>query len=172
MVAFLFLGMQSLSDVAREETERRRLLEQQGIEAKVIVRDSGQRAVNGTIRQEKVPSSTSAKASASSKTNKDRGSARNYRSALQRLDKAILKEEGRLKVRCERLQSMQGVPPRFSTSRADRNQTSNNITRLQSEIEDIEENLKQLRQERMEKYEEGLKEGFLPGELDGKGIIP
>ena len=171
MAAFLFLGMQSLSDVAREEAERRRLLEQQGVEAKVIERDSRQRAADGTIKQEKVPSSPSTKASHSSTTNINRDSNRNYRGALQKLDKAILQEERRLEVKRERLQSARSAPPRIS-SRAVGNQTSNSLARMQSEIEDIGEKLKQLRQERMEKYEEGLKAGFLPGELDGKGIIP
>jgi hypothetical protein len=172
MAAFLFLGMQSLSDVAREEAERRRLLDQQGVEAKVIERDSGQRAADKDLTQKKVPSPIPVKVYVSSNKNKDRGSARNYRNALQKLDRAILREEGRLEVKRERLQSMRGSPPRISTSRLDRNQTSNNITRLQSDIEDMEEKLNQLRQERADKYEEGLKAGFLPGELDGKGVMP
>jgi hypothetical protein len=171
MAAFLFFGMQSLADVARREAERRLLLEQQGVEAKVIERDSGQRVTDEMIKHEKAPSSASARASVLLKTNKNGGSTRNYRSVVQRLDKAILKEERRLEVKRERLQSARSAPPRIS-GRAAGNQTSNSLARIQSEIEDIEDKLKQLRQERRDEYEEGLKAGFLPGELDGKGIIP
>jgi hypothetical protein len=172
MAAFLFLGMQSLSDVARKETERRRLVDLQGVEVKVIEIDSGQRAVDGNQTQRKVPSAASIKDSSySSNASKDKGSALNYRSVLQKLDKAILQEERRLEAKRERLQSVRRAPIRIS-SRIDSNQTSNNLLRLQSEIEDIEEKLKQLREERMEKYEEGIKAGFLPGELDGRGIMP
>jgi hypothetical protein len=170
MAAFLFLGLQSLADVAREEAERRRLMDQQGIEAKVIERDYGSQAADRNQTQRDVPSSAPKKSSSSSSI-KDRGSALNYRSALQKLDRSILQEERRLETKRERLQAARRAPLRIS-SRADGNQTSNNLFRLQSEIEDIEAKLKQLREERMEKYDEGLKAGFLPGELDGKGIIP
>ena len=39
-------------------------------------------------------------------------------------------------------------------------------------IKDWEVKLKRLRQDRFETYDAGLKAGFLPGELDGKGIWP
>lgn len=171
MAAFLFLGLQSLADVAREEAERRWLLDQQGVEAKVIEIDSRQRAEDRNQPQREVHSSASAQASAASNENKNRGAASHYRSALQKLDRAILQAERRLEANRERLQVARRAPLRIS-SRIDGNQTSNNLSRLQSEIEDMEAKLKQLREERREKYDEGLRAGFLPGELDGKGILP
>jgi len=36
---------------------------------------------------------------------------------------------------------------------------------------ELEAKLKRLKQERLEAYETGRKAGYLPGELDGKGII-
>jgi flagellar biosynthesis chaperone FliJ len=159
MAAFLFLSMQSLADVAREEAERRRLLDQQGVEAKSVDSYSEEQAT--------VPSEVE-----TSKNNgQGKDAARNYRNILQKLDKAILQEERRLEAKRERLQSTRRAPPKFS-SRSAGNQSANSISRLQREIEDMEERLKQLRQERSEKYEEGLKAGFLPGELDGKGLLP
>ena len=44
--------------------------------------------------------------------------------------------------------------------------------RLQSEIDALQLKLEQLRDERFEAYETGKRAGFLPGELEGKGIIP
>jgi hypothetical protein len=171
MAAFLFLGLQSLADVAREEAERRRLIDQQGVEAKVIEIDSGQRTADRNQSQREVPPSASAKTSAASNENKNKSAASSYRSALQKLDRSILQEERRLAAKRERLQAARSAPLRIS-SRIDGNQTSNNLSRLQSEIEDMEAKLKQLREEWREKYEEGLRAGFLPGELDGKGILP
>jgi hypothetical protein len=170
MAAFLFLGMQSLSEIAREEAERRRLLEQQGVTEKIIEGDSKKWAPNGAITQETVPPAASAKTAPSSKTDNPRSSARNCRSVLQKLDKDVLQEEARLTVKQERLRALQKAPPRIS-SRTIVNPIVNTMARLQSEIEDIEEKLKQLRRERTEKYEEGLKAGCLPGELDGKGTF-
>jgi hypothetical protein len=43
---------------------------------------------------------------------------------------------------------------------------------LQREIDELESKLKRIRRERQEIYEEGRKAGFLPGELDGRGLIP
>jgi hypothetical protein len=171
MAAFLFLGMQSLADVARQEAERRQLLEQQGIEAKVITIDSGQRSADRSPTQRENPSSAPIKPAGASNAGKERGSAQNYRSALQKLDRAILQEERRLAAKKERLQETRNAPLRIS-SRSEGNQASGNLARLQSEIQDIEAKLKQLREGWREKYEEGLRAGFLPGELDGKGIIP
>ena len=45
-------------------------------------------------------------------------------------------------------------------------------SRLQAEIEELELKLKQLRRERAETFDDGRKAGYLPGELEGKGIIP
>ena len=44
--------------------------------------------------------------------------------------------------------------------------------RLDVQIKDWEVKLKRLRQDSFETYDAGLKAGFLPGELDGKGIWP
>jgi len=43
---------------------------------------------------------------------------------------------------------------------------------MQDQILELQSKLKRLRQERLDIYEAGKKAGFLPGELDGKGIIP
>jgi hypothetical protein len=52
---------------------------------------------------------------------------------------------------------------------------SNNTSareRLRVQIQELEAKLKHWRRERFETYESGRKAGFLPGELDGKGIVP
>ena len=48
----------------------------------------------------------------------------------------------------------------------------NSQSKLQAEIEELQIKLKRLQEERFEVYESGKKAGFLPGELEGKGIIP
>ena len=52
------------------------------------------------------------------------------------------------------------------------NGAENQQSRLQAEIDALQIKLKQLRDERFEVYEAGKRAGFLPGELEGKGIIP
>ena len=44
--------------------------------------------------------------------------------------------------------------------------------RLREQIEELEIKLKYMREERRENYEMGRKAGYLPGDLEGKGIVP
>jgi hypothetical protein len=44
--------------------------------------------------------------------------------------------------------------------------------RLRFQILELEAKLKHWRRERYETYESGRKAGYLPGELDGKGLVP
>ena len=160
--------MQSLADVAREEAERRRLLEQQGIEGKVFDGDAAQLAPNGNLTISTTPSALPKKERIASP--KGQTSARSYRTALQKRDRAIRQAEERLESRRARLQAGRWALP--SGRASGRNRTTDTESRLQEEIEDLQAKLKELRQERAEIYEEGRKAGFLPGELDGKGIVP
>jgi chromosome segregation ATPase len=168
MTACVVLCLQSLADVARDEAERRKLLDQQGIEAKVIEVDAGQKG-NLTISTDSPPAAR--KDSQKKPARSDgRTSVRSFRNALQKLDRAIRQNQERLESRRARLRS-----GRWEISKSGRASSSNaekSQSRLQEEIEDLEMKLNQLRQERSEVYQEGRKAGFLPGELDGKGIVP
>jgi hypothetical protein len=169
--AFLILCMQSLADIAREEAERRKLLEQQGIEGKVVEGDAAHLAPNGNLTVSTVASTGSKKPSSQISSQKDKASLRSFRSALQKLDRAIRKDEDRLKSLRARLQAERWAPPKIGRV-SSRDQTTDSQDRLKSEIEELQISLKRLREERFEIYESGKKAGFLPGELDGKGIVP
>lgn len=167
----LALNMQSLVDVAREEAGRRRLLEQQGIEGKVVRGSDVPLAPNGNISTSSGPTIVPEKTSARSGSPKGQASLRSYQTALKKLDREIQQNEERLASRRARLQDEKWVLSK--TRRASsRSRTKNSQSQLQAGIEALQIKLKRLRKERFEVYESGKKAGFLPGELDGKGIIP
>ncbi len=170
MAAFLLLCMQSLADIAREEAERRKQLEQQGIEGKVVEANGVDPARDGNITISKAPSA-SAQRSQRSDSEKDRTSVRGYRAALQKLDRTIRQDESRLEKLRTRLHDERWAPPKVGrVSR--RSGATDSQDRLKREIDELQAKVNQMRLERAEVYDKGRKAGFLPGELDGKGIIP
>lgn len=169
LAAFVVLGMQSLADIAREEAERRKLLEQQGIEGKIVEGSAAHLAPKGNLTVSTTPSAAPKKTRATSA--KNQSSVRSFRAALQKLDRTIRQDEERLESRRARLQAERWAIPKVGRV-SSRSWTTETQNRLQEEIEELQAKLKQLRRERAEIYEEGKKAGFLPGELDGKGIVP
>ena len=154
--------MQSLADIARQEMERRRLLDEQGIEAKIIDPDTAaQSSRNGNLTISTTGTSPGKKTSNESTSTKERKSVRTFSTALQKLDRTIRQNEGLLQSKRARLQSQRWEMRRSSSGK-----------QLQQEIEELEMKLEQLQRERSEVFQAGKKAGFLPGELDGKGIVP
>jgi chromosome segregation ATPase len=168
LVLSVVLGTQSLSEVARDEAARRRLLDQQGIEAKVIEGEAAAWAPNGNVTQWTPSANPHSKESSKSPSPKESSSARNYRNSLQKLDKTIRQEERRLELKQERFDAGRRTLPQIGPLKSTRNRTADERAKLQAEIEEIQEKIKELRRERTECYEEGIKAGFLPGELDGR----
>ena len=166
--ACLVLGMQSLADVAREEAKRRLQLEERGIEGKVIeantlpsLSEKDRAAPMDSSKKEKsVPDERA--------SSQERVSLRSYRTKLKKLDRSIQQNEERLELIRTRLLTAQrtlNTPGKLSAvEKAIKEQE-----RLQKEIEELQLKLKQLRRERREIYEEGRKDGYLPGELEGRG---
>ncbi len=160
---------QSLAEVARREAERRRELDRQGVEAKVIDGSSPQLAPNGNL-------STSSPASGPRARDDPAGSAgrgrpRSYRTRIQRLDREIRSAEDRIAVLQERLRKERWALPKVGRlSRSSGAATSQE--RLQGQIRDLEGKVKQLKRERREVWDEGRRSGYQPGELDGKGLVP
>lgn len=171
LTAFFLLSLQSLSDIAREEADRRRRLDQQGIEAKIIEGVPEDLAPNGSLTTSTPDLAAAGQARASSTAGKSPPSARSYRTALQKLDRTIRKDQKRLKTLRSRLQAEKWAPPRVGPITRS-GSAAEPQSRLQADIDELESRLKQLREERSELYAEGRKAGFLPGELDGKGIMP
>jgi hypothetical protein len=163
LAVLLQLGFQSLADVAREEAERRRRLDEQGVEARVIEEVSAGSAENGNISTFTAPEKKAKKAPDEFPAPKAKP-LRSFRTALQKLDQAIRQSETRLEVQRKRLQIEMRKPTDGKENKAQE--------KIRQEIENLEIKLKQLRQERSQTYAEGRKAGHLPGELDGKGIIP
>jgi hypothetical protein len=167
LITCLALGTQSLADAAREEAERRRLLEQQGIEGKVIEASAVPSTSRGNRAVSTDHSEKQKKAPAQNASPKSRAPRRNYRSELQKLDRTIRQDEDRLEVARARLGAEKWALPKTGKLQ-DSNRTANTQDRLQKEIDELQIKLKELRRERVETYEEGRKTGLLPGELEGR----
>lgn len=172
LLAAMFLwGLQSLADVAREEAGRRKLLDQTGVGAKVIETDSS------SIRPTRNPagptpsSKKSGNESARTALSKNRPAVRSFQTALKKLDEAIRKEEENLRKRRERLRKARWALPKVGRI-SGRGLTEEDRARILAEIEELELKLKRLRRERAETFDNGRKSGYLPGELEGKGIVP
>ncbi len=170
LLAFLFASQatgQSLADLAKKESERRRALDEAGVESKKITNDSVPRGSNGNV-------STGVRTSVSpSRQSAPRGrvSLTTFRSALKRLDNQIVQTEERLTA-ARRMLGLErdrlGRSGKLSRSR----DVNTARERLALKVQELEGRLKRLREERMETYDSGRKAGFLPGELDGHGQLP
>jgi hypothetical protein len=161
---------QSLGDVARREAERRRKLEQEGKAGKTIAdQDLACHGRNGNItlsRPDPPPRQTPSPSSGPGPR-----SAASFQNRLRSLDRQIRQTEDKIAFSRERLARERWAPPR--TDRLSRRRgTDSSEERLRWQIRSLENKLKSLRQERREVYDAGRKAGLLPGELDGKGIIP
>jgi hypothetical protein len=167
MTLCVLLNMQSLSDIAREEAERRQWLEQQGIEEKIIERNEAPSAQKERQANASASAERQKKTSIENASPKNQAIVRRFRSALQKLDRRIRQEEERLAPKQSRLEES-----RWTLSKTGRLSTHSRTTdtqeRLQKEIEELQLKLKELHRERDETYEEGRKAGLLPGELEGK----
>jgi predicted RNase H-like nuclease (RuvC/YqgF family) len=161
---------QSLAEAARREAERRKSLEQQGIEGKVISAESLGRNLGAAVSTSKLPA-TGRKPVPGRPSAENRRSVASYRSALLRLDRNIRQCEDRLAALKRRYEEEKDTLPRSGrmTSRMAANSTRE---RLRRQIEELQIRLRRLRQDRLEAYDAGRKAGFMPGELDGHGIVP
>jgi chromosome segregation ATPase len=171
VAAVVFWGLQSLADIAREETGRRKLLSQSGMEAKVIEADSSSIHLRGSLTVSTPSSMKSDKKPAQAASSKNRPVIRSFQTALKKLDNAIRKDEKKIQKLRERLREARWALPKVGRV-SGRGLNEEDRARLQAEIEELELKLKQLRRERAETFDDGRKAGYLPGELEGKGIIP
>jgi hypothetical protein len=155
-----FVPAQSLAEAARKEAERRKSLEQ--IPSKTIV-------LRGTA-----PPAAPGKAQSTAKSPPSEGkrpSAAHYRAELEKLQQEIVRTQERLDSAKKRLELEKNIPVRFNRNSM-HSGASLNQQRLQTQVQELESRLARLREERRKIYDEGRKAGFLPGELDGKGITP
>jgi hypothetical protein len=159
---------QSLFEAAQREAQRRKGLEQQSIEGKTIAGNGPSQAAP----QGKISTSSPALSSRPAPGEpKPKARLQTFRSALQKYDWAIRRSSERLRVLQSRLGAESWTLPRVE-GRSGRINTRSSRDNIKMQIQDLELELAQLRRERLETYDAGRKEGFLPGELDGRGIIP
>lgn len=161
---------QSLAEAARKEAERRKALEQQGIPEKVIDgQDPARLGPNGNLTLFS-PANT-VHASVRSQPVRTAGTLDRFRSALEKLDREIRQAQDRLAALRDRAAAVHRAPP--TPKRGSRKASGNSDEdRLRWQIREWEGKLERVKQERSETYDNGRKAGFLPGELDGRGIIP
>ncbi len=164
-----FPAPQSLADAARKEAERRKALEEQGIEGKVVVVDPGRMAAKES-RPEGWPAPAAREPPGRTRASRSQISLRALRTTLQKLDREILHGEERLVLLRARMESEKWQLPKVG--KISRSNNASVRERLRFQIQELEAKLKLWRRERYETYDAGRKAGFLPGELDGKGIMP
>jgi len=163
-------GAQSLAEAARIEAERRKNLEQRGVEGKVILwKAAGGQSKVPAADPSPAPNRRAAKRQPA--TGKSRASAASFRSSLQKLDREIGRGEDQLKLLQKRIAAERWAPPKTGRITSS-SQSGATLERLTWQLRELEVKLRRLRRERLETYDAGRKAGFLPGELDGKGIIP
>jgi hypothetical protein len=171
LTLFLLFDLQSLADFARQEAERRRTLEEQGIQGKVIVNNGVSSDASEEASMPETISTKPANPSLRSDFQKGKNSAAGYRTALQKLEQQIQQSEERLASLQARLEAEKRSRPK--TRRASSgSRTKNSASQLQARIEELQMKVKRLREERFAVYESGKKAGFMPGELDGKYTNP
>jgi hypothetical protein len=152
------LPAQSLAEAARKEAERRKALEEQGVQSKTIVRQGS------PVRSAPTNSSPKSEISPSGKS----PSATRYRVALEKLQGEILRAQERLDAVRKRLEVEKNAPLRIGRSA----NLAGDWQKLQAQVAEWESRLSRLKEERRKTYDEARKAGFLPGELDGRGITP
>lgn len=170
LVLLLVAAAQSLADVAGTEAERRALVDAQGSVVKVIDGEPGGWAPDANLTGG-VPPPPSPAPDRAPMRREESQSLRHYRNMLQKLDQAIRKEERQLALKREKLEAgrrtLPGPGPLKARSGGWKREARE---RLEAEIREIGERLVELRRARADCYDEGRKAGFLPGELDGRGI--
>jgi hypothetical protein len=163
-------AVQSLGELGRKEAERRKTLDEQGVRGKVIeTQDPSKLAPNGNVSVSKPePGSRPPRLRANAAGSRSSSSIRN---TIQKLDREIRGVEDRLSLVRQRAQSERWAPPpvgRISRSGS----SAASEQRMRNEIQELELKLKRLQRERLEKYDAARRAGYLPGEIDGKGITP
>jgi hypothetical protein len=156
----------TLSEAAQREAERRKNLDQNGVEAKIIEeKELSQSALSGNV-------STSSPHFSSKPASKETvPKLQPYRKALQKYDREIRQIGEKLKTLRGRSDSEKWALPKIGKI-SQNGDSSSSQEKLRSQIRDLELKLGELQRERLETYDAGRKAGFLPGELDGKGMIP
>jgi hypothetical protein len=161
---------QSLAEAARREAERRQKLDQEGVrEKKIEAADTARLAPGGAISTFS-PGSAPVAANLPPAKSEPRASLRSFQTRLQKLDRDIQQAEGQLKQLRARADAERWAPVR--TLKGSKGLDPSLIQeQLRRQIAELEGKLARLRLERGDTFFAGRKAGFLPGELENRGII-
>jgi hypothetical protein len=163
-------GLQSLAEAARKEAERRQGLDQQNIKVKRIETcDLAQLVSGGTISLSS-PRSDAALPLAAAAKPPPRPTLRSFQTRLQKLDRDILQAEDRLKQLRARAEAERWSPAKPAKGSMGFVQSSSSM-QLASQIQELEAKLVRLHMDRSNTFQDGRKAGFLPGELENRGVI-
>jgi chromosome segregation ATPase len=171
VIADGFSETESLAEAARREAGRRSEVEQLGIKETVIEGNGACSAMGGNVSVFQPYEDNARKADVQTSSSKNKSSLSRYRTQLKKMDREIRKKEGQVEKLRDRSQDLRRKSLMIrDLSKIAQNEQSREQTREQ--IQALEDELKILRRERREVYDSGRRDGFLPGELDGKGIVP
>jgi len=153
---------QSLADHARQEGERRKEVDRRGVAAKTFRNADIRPGTSGSAAA--IPPTRAAPASAAPEKGR---TLRSFRAAISSLERSIRQEEEKLGAARRRLE-LEVRRERLPSRRASPNTQSD---RLRETIRELDRKILRLRAERRAVYEEGLRAGWQPGELDGHAIL-
>ncbi len=152
-------GFQSLVDLAKKEAERRKQIDEQGIEVKVITQSDAKLAPEGAISVSSIPDRFETAKSSEKPAKKH--SLEKFRDQLNRFDREIRACEERLISTRRRLESERRNFKKSGTKQ-----------KSQTQIQDLETKIARLKEERLKSYNQARRAGYLPDELDGRYIMP
>jgi hypothetical protein len=160
---------QSLVDMARREAERRRRIDEQGIPVKRIeFAGQAQGTFAGAISVFSLEKGVVSQ-NASTVRAEPRVALRSFQTRLQKLDGDIQRAEERLKLLRARAEAERWAP--IKTAKGSRGSGSSAAQdQLRWQILELEGKVAGLRRDRSDTFQAGRKAGYLPGELEGRGI--
>jgi hypothetical protein len=161
---------QSLAEAARREAERRKGIEQKGVPSKRIDSSDVTPAPSGGTVSLSSPVSGSATNSAGTVRMEPRPALRTFQSQLQKLDREIAQADEKLKLLRARVEAERWAPVR-TTKGSIGSVIPSSLEQLRRQVGDLERKLATLRKERADVFLAGRKAGYLPGELENRGII-
>ncbi len=161
---------QSLVEVARKEAERRKKIDAQGVTVKRIESADLPPFTLGGAVSVSTPQSRPASAGNPVRKAEARPALRSFQTRLQKLDRDI--EQGQNKLKLLRARSDAERWAGTKTSKGSRG-SGLNATQdsLRWQILELEAKLAAWRRERSDTFQAGRKAGYLPGELESRGIV-
>lgn len=163
-------ALQSLAEAARREAERRQKLDLEGVpEKRIEAADMARLAPGGAISTFS-PASSPAPVNLPAAKSEPQASLRSFQTRLQKLDRDIQQADGQLKQLKTRADAERWAP--VKTLKGSRgSDPSGTQEQLRRQIAELEGKLARMRQERGDTFFAGRKAGFLPGELENRGIV-